>query len=73
MPYAILPTLWCCMCDRLIDCRSVCRCALIEGVELVREVAEGSVSCCSAGSRRTVSRPENGKALGEEIDLLAID
>jgi hypothetical protein len=52
-----------------MGCRSVCRCALIEVVESVREVVEGGVSCCSAGSWRTVPRVENGKALGEEIDL----
>ena len=66
MPYAILPTLWCCIC--VMGSRSVCRCALIEVVESVREVAEGSVS-----SWGTVPRVENGKALGEEINLLAID
>ena len=56
-----------------MGCRSVCRSALIEVVESVREVVEGSVSCCSAGSWGTVARAENRKALGEEIDLLAID
>lgn len=34
---------------------------------------EGSISCCSAGSRGTVPRAENGKALGEEIELLVTD
>ena len=71
MPYAILTTPWCCTC--VMGCRSVCRSALIEVVESVREVVEGSVSCCSAGSWGTVARAENRKALGEEIDLLAID
>jgi len=56
-----------------MGCRSVCRCALIEVVESVREVVEGSVSHCSAGSRGTVPRAENGKALREEINLLTID
>jgi len=43
------------------------------GCRIGERVVEGGVSCCSAGSRGTVPRAENGKLLREEINLLTID